>query len=161
MITLTVSLSMSRLKIIDIFVKNLWILNVYNILNIRINTGIDKKLMTDWCFFFALNEIDSVKNRTNKSPRMDPQIYQHSVYARITCHYPLPKRLRKLFQHGRKRESKRNRQTNRLQNSEEASLETRSARVTRCLCPESTLYYLISTRNEENHAWRIHFFHGE
>lgn len=47
MITLTVSLSMSRLKIIDIFVKNLWILNVYNILNIRINTGIDKKLMTD------------------------------------------------------------------------------------------------------------------
>lgn len=47
MITLTVSLSMSRLKIVDIFAKNLWILNVYNILNIRINTGIDKKLMTD------------------------------------------------------------------------------------------------------------------
>lgn len=32
MITLTVSLSMSRLKV-DIFAKNLWILNIYNILN--------------------------------------------------------------------------------------------------------------------------------
>lgn len=47
MITLTVSLSMSRLKIVDIFAKNLCILNIYDILNIRINTGIDKKLMTD------------------------------------------------------------------------------------------------------------------
>lgn len=33
MITLTVSLSMSRLKVVDIFAKNLWILNIYNILN--------------------------------------------------------------------------------------------------------------------------------
>ena len=34
MITLTVSLSMSRLKVVDIFAKNLWILDIiYNILN--------------------------------------------------------------------------------------------------------------------------------
>lgn len=42
---------MSRLKegkkAVDIFVKNLWIFNIYNIFNIKINTGIDKKLITD------------------------------------------------------------------------------------------------------------------
>lgn len=43
MITLTVSLSMSRLKVVDIFAKNLWILDIYIIFLIRINTGINKK----------------------------------------------------------------------------------------------------------------------
>lgn len=96
---------------------------------------------------------------------MDPQIYQHSVYARITCHYPpslFPEEVKKTLstrQEARIQEKPANESIAKL--SAKASLETRSARVTRCLCPESTLYYLISTRNEENHAWQIHFFHGE